>query len=64
MIFGTILNLFFEPVFTTIGVLFFRIVTFGKFPKTEVKGNHKILFEFVGLLLSVVILILIIYFFF
>ena len=61
---GTIFDLILDPVFTTVGIFFFRIITLGKFPTTEVKENHKILFESIGLLFSVGVLILIFYLFF
>ena len=62
--FGTIFDLLLEGVFTTIGILFFKIVTLGKFPKAEVNDNHKILFESIGLLVLIGILMLVFYLFF
>jgi hypothetical protein len=53
-----------EPVFLTLGVLFVRLMTFGKYPSTEIKEKYKLFFEVIGLLISVAILVLIIHLFF
>jgi hypothetical protein len=62
--FSELLESIFEPVFLTIGVLFFRAITLGKFPSIVIKEKYKILFVLVGLLVSIFVLYFVYTFFF
>ena len=62
--FDIIVETILEPVFITVSVLFIRFISLGKYPSTNIKDSHRVLFEAAGLLVTISILILLVYIFF
>ncbi len=53
-----------EPVFLTLGVLFIKLLTLWKYPSPKAKERYSIIFEGIGLVLSIGILVFIAFLFF
>lgn len=64
MLIHIIIDEILDPIFFTIGVLFLRVITIGRFPGEKIKEKYKLLFVVLGLIVSVVVLYLVYTFFF